>query len=89
MSGRGCVFWRETAWELPQNIKKLENGDVYIQNIPMVDQGQKGYCVVATTQRLFEYYGIQADQHQIAQVAGTNDRQTGEWWPHAYDHRLQ
>ena len=57
--------------ELPKNVKKAENGDVYIQNIPMVDQGQKGYCVVATTQRLFEYYGIQADQHQIAQSAGT------------------
>jgi len=62
--------------ELPQNVKKMENGDVYIQNIPMVDQGQKGYCVVATTQRLFEYYGIQADQHQIAQVVGTT-AQTG------------
>jgi hypothetical protein len=71
-------FWRETAWELPQNVKELENGDVYIQNIPKVNQGQKGYCVVTTTQQLIEYYGIQADQHQIAQVAGTTDRQTGE-----------
>jgi hypothetical protein len=32
--------------------------------------------VVATTQRLLEYYGIPADQHQIAQVAGS-DAKTG------------
>ena len=58
--------------ELPKNVTKADNGDVYIKDLPMVDQGQKGYCVVATVQRLFEYYGIPADQHQIAQVAGTD-----------------
>jgi hypothetical protein len=57
--------------ELPGNVVR-ENGDVFIKGIPMVDQGPKGYCVVATTQRLFEYYGIPADQHQIAQVAGSD-----------------
>ncbi len=54
--------------ELPKNVVR-ENGDVFIKGIPMVDQGPKGYCVVATAQRLLEYYGIPADQHQIAQVA--------------------
>lgn len=58
--------------DLPQNVTKTANGDVFIKDIPMVDQGQKGYCVVASAQRLFEYYGIPADQHQIAQVAGTD-----------------
>jgi hypothetical protein len=58
--------------DLPLNVKKSDSGDVFINGIPMVDQGQKGYCVVATTQRLFEYYGIPADQHQIAQAAGTD-----------------
>jgi hypothetical protein len=47
----------------------------------MVDQGAKGYCVVASAQRLFEYYGISCDQHQLAKIArsdaqdGTNSRQ--------------
>ncbi len=54
--------------DLPNNLVKSENGDVFIGNIPMVDQGDKGYCVVASTQRAFEYYGIGADMHQIAQV---------------------
>lgn len=61
--------------ELPKNVVR-ENGDVCIKGIPMVDQGPKGYCVVATAQRLLEYYGIPADQHQIAQVAGS-DAQKG------------
>lgn len=58
--------------ELPRNVVKSATGDVYIKDIPMVDQGPKGYCVVASVQRLFEYYGIPADQHQIAQVAATD-----------------
>lgn len=58
--------------DLPKNVTKAANGDVFIKGIPMVDQGPKGYCVVASAQRLFEYYGIPADQHQIAQVAGSD-----------------
>jgi hypothetical protein len=59
---------------LVANVKKEENGDVLIPNVPMVDQGPKGYCVVATAERMFRYMGIPADQHEIAQAAGT---QTG------------
>ncbi len=53
---------------LVRNVVKKE-GNVYIDNIPMVDQGNKGYCVVASAQRLFEYYGIACDMHQLAQLA--------------------
>lgn len=55
--------------DLPDNLTKSDNGDIYISTLPMVDQGDKGYCVVATVQRVFEYYGIGADMHQIAQIA--------------------
>lgn len=55
--------------DLPKNVRKEDNGDVLISNMPMVDQGDKGYCVVATVQRVFEYYGIGADMHQIAQIS--------------------
>lgn len=58
--------------ELPGNVTRNDEGDVFIQGIPMVDQGPKGYCVVASVQRLFEYYGIPADQHQLAQMAGSD-----------------
>ena len=32
--------------------RKAESGDVVIPDVPMVDQGQKGYCVVACAERL-------------------------------------
>lgn len=64
--------------ELPANVKSGAfrtlggEGDVWIAGLPMVDQGAKGYCVVASAQRLFEYYGIAADMHQLAQIAGSD-----------------
>jgi hypothetical protein len=54
---------------LAGNLTRDDKGNVFIRNMPMVDQGDKGYCLPAATQRVFEYYGIGADMHQIAQVA--------------------
>jgi hypothetical protein len=39
--------------------------------MPRVDQGPKGYCAVATAERVFRYYGMPVDQHEMAQVANT------------------
>lgn len=58
--------------DLPRNVEEADNGDVYVKALPMVDQGNKGYCVAASVQRLFEYYGIGADMHQIAEIAGSD-----------------
>jgi len=63
-NGRGTTFG-----DLPKNVARDDQGNVFIRNLPMVDQGNKGYCLPASTQRIFEYYGIGADMHQIAQVA--------------------
>jgi Peptidase_C39 like family len=57
--------------DLLKFIKK-EHGDVYV-TIPMVDQGQKGYCTIATCERVFQYYQIPCDQHELAQLAGSSD----------------
>jgi len=40
----------------------------------MVDQGNKDYCVVASVQRVFEYYQIPCDMHQLAQLAETDSK---------------
>jgi len=48
-----------------------EPGDVLIPNVPMVDQGSKGYCAAATSERVLRYYGVNVDEHEIAQAAGT------------------
>ena len=54
------------------NIVRRENGDVYLGNIPMIDQGGKGYCAPATVERCLLYYGIrEIDMHKIANLADT------------------
>ena len=58
--------------ELPANVKKEADGSVIVGGLPMVDQGNKGYCVCASVQRLFEYYGLGADMHQIAAISGAD-----------------
>ena len=46
-------------------------GDVWLADVPMVDQGQKGYCVVAATERVMRYYGSKVDENELAQAANT------------------
>ena len=63
--------------KIRNNVTKSPNGDVFIDNVPMVDQGQKGYCAAAVSERVLRYYGKQIDEHEIAQQAGTQaDRGT-------------
>lgn len=57
--------------DLAKSVVHDPSGDVFIPDIPMVDQGDKGYCAVATASRVFNYYGVPADQHEMAQVAGS------------------
>jgi hypothetical protein len=52
-------------------IEKRGNGDVVISNIPMVDQGPKGYCVPATAERCMRFLGIPADMYLLAMAGET------------------
>lgn len=47
-------------------------GDIWIPDVPMIDQGQKGYCVVAATERVMRYYGGSVDANELAQVANSS-----------------
>ena len=60
--------------EVKKNVKKDEEGFTYIDGIPMVDQGQKGYCVVATAGRIVRYYGLDMTQHDFAQLASSDSK---------------
>ena len=53
-------------------VKTLPNGDVIIKNIPMINQGAKGYCSPATWERYLRYFDIPADMYLIAVVANTS-----------------
>ena len=50
------------------SIVKSPNGDVYLTEIPMVDQGPKGYCVPATFERVMRTMGLEADMYLLAMV---------------------
>jgi len=54
------------------HIERRPNGDVLLKDVPMVDQGQKGYCVVASVERVMRYYGADVDQHELAQIANSD-----------------
>ena len=54
------------------NIEKNDFGDITISNIPMVDQGPKGYCVPATLERYLRYMGIRADMYALAMAGNTS-----------------
>ncbi len=57
----------------PAHLKKdAKTGEVVIPDVPMVDQGQKGYCVVAATERVLRYYSIDVDANELAQVANSD-----------------
>lgn len=72
LTGEGILAKAKKLSQLRQSVQKDENGDVWIDGIPMVDQGQKGYCAAASSERLLRYYGIEVDEHQIAQLANTS-----------------
>lgn len=62
-----------TRGSLKGNVTRdVETKDVFIDNIPMVDQGQKGYCACASAARIYNYYGRNdMDQHAIAKIANS------------------
>lgn len=54
-----------------ENVEKRENGDTVIDNIPMVSQGDSGFCVPATFERYLRYIGIPADMYTLAMLGET------------------
>lgn len=66
-----------------ENVRKEANGDVWIDNIPMVNQGPKGYCAPATFERAMRYMLVPADMYLLATAAtapggGTNTTKLSE-----------
>jgi hypothetical protein len=57
---------------LKERVARRAGGDVVLDQLPMVDQGPKGYCVPATFERYLRYAGIPADMYELA-ACGGND----------------
>lgn len=52
-------------------VSRTDTGFVFLDGVPMVDQGPRGYCAVAAVERVLRYYGATYDQFQLAQVSDT------------------
>lgn len=48
------------------SIARSPDGDVLLTDIPMVDQGPKGYCAPATFERAMRTMGLEADMYLLA-----------------------
>ena len=73
----------EIKFRLKKSVTREAHGDVYIKNIPMVDQGPKGYCAPATFERAMRHAGVPSDMYLLATLAtegggGTNTRKLYE-----------
>lgn len=58
----------ELRKECKSNVTARSNNDVIIKEIPMIDQGPKGFCVPATYERVLRYLGMNADMYTLAMV---------------------
>ena len=67
----GIISYGQLRDTLGQRVQRRSNGDVVVGEIPMVDQGPKGYCVPATWERYLRYLGIQADMYVLALAGQT------------------
>lgn len=56
---------------LAGRVKSSEGGHRFVSGIPMIDQGEKGYCAAATLARVLQYYGYTVDVHALADLADT------------------
>lgn len=65
------VSQKDLKAQLLANVEKRANGDVVVNEIPMIDQGNKGFCVPATFERLLRYMGIPSDMYLIAMAVET------------------
>ncbi|MGB6219617.1 C39 family peptidase [Haloferula sp.] len=62
----------EIKQRLAADVTRDPNGDVYLSQVPMVNQGPKGYCVPATFERAMRTMGITADMYLLAMVGETS-----------------
>ncbi len=52
------------------NVERRANGDVIVTGIPMVDQGEKGYCMMASLSMVAQYWQSEMDMDFLAAKSG-------------------
>lgn len=61
---------------IKDNVTTQSNGDVTIENIPMFNQGSRGYCAIGTLAMITQYYGLNINIDQLAAKAGYKEGDT-------------
>ena len=61
----------EMRSRVASRVERRSNGDVVLKDMPMVNQGAKGYCVPATWERVMRYMGVPADMYVLAMAGQT------------------
>ena len=73
LAGLGDNATTRNRSSLASSLKRdAATGDVEITGVPMRDQGQKGYCVAASCERLFRYLGVPCDMDELAQLVSAD-----------------
>lgn len=60
--------------QLQLNLNIDPDGSNYL-NIPMINNGAKGYCLDSAVERIMKYYGCKIDSQAVAQLAESNTYQ--------------
>lgn len=55
-------------------MPRAARGDLVVRGVPMVDQGERAYCISASLERVLRYHGIAADQRELAELTRTDPR---------------
>ncbi len=63
---------QSASTKIEKTAVRRPNGDVVLEGIPMIDQGNKGYCVVASAERILRFFQRDVDQHELAQIANSS-----------------
>ena len=69
-TGRSSRDRQKRRADIQDNVVTRSNGDVVVENIPMVNQGNRGYCAMGVLTMLARYYGLSIDIDQLAAKAG-------------------
>lgn len=63
------------ASTLKQSVIESPDGYLFINSIPMISQGDKGYCAPASLARILQYYGYPVSMHSLSELAETSATQ--------------
>ena len=63
---------KRTVMSPARFVKRESNGDTYISGIPKISQGDRGYCVPATWEKVLRHNGLNFNVYDLAEEGKTS-----------------